>query len=286
MAELKTVYEKGWEGGGIHVDIPAAYKENYQIRMLRDNSIPHLLRVTGSGRDGTSRYTFHLESGIQMEESYSSREMKAYDILAFTEQFLETADSLREHMINPDGLLLTPELIVADNGTFWFCYLPAEEVQKIYKKTLRESFHEMTEYFIKRIDYRETEAILLVYRLHKETMQDNYDIRKILDEYREEYREYKKEEKDKNIRKDEEKEPEKESQRENTGQSELSDGTIFFFDSDDDNGSIYSQKNKTSYLKEKVPAYGPVKRAIAKIKSGRWGEWEDMITEIDGQNKY
>ena len=92
-------------------------------------------------------------------------------------------------------------------------------VREIYKKTLRETFHEMTEYFLSKMDYRETEAILLVYRLHRETMQENYDIRKILSEYKKECEDYKKE-------------------KEVVDQSELSEGTIFFSDSEGEREGI------------------------------------------------
>ena len=39
---LKISYEKGWDSICIHVDIPVPYEENYQMRMIRNNTIPHL----------------------------------------------------------------------------------------------------------------------------------------------------------------------------------------------------------------------------------------------------
>lgn len=267
MAELKISYEKGWENSCVHIDIPIIYREDYRIHMIRNNSFPHLLKVTGSGRDGTTRYTFQSDRGIQMEEKYRTRDISADEILSFTGQLLETADSLKQHMLDPDGLLLAPNLVFADESTYQFCYLPVAAVREIYKKTLRESFHEMTEYFLSKMDYRETEAILLVYRLHRETMQENYDIRKILSEYKKECEDYKKE-------------------KEVVDQSELSEGTIFFSDSEGEREGIYPENQDTSCLKEKKPVYGPVKKMINRIKTGRWGQWEDMITEIDGQDRY
>lgn len=285
MEELKITYEKGWDCGCIHIDVPCAYEETYQMRMVRNNAIPHLSGVTGSGRDGTSRYTFRPGGGIQMAEKYGAVEIKAREILSFTEQFLETADSLKEHMIDPDGLILKPELIFAEAETCWFCYLPSEKAQKIYNKTLKESFHEMTEYFIKRMDYRETEAILLVYRLHKETMQENYDIRKILDDYKKECKEYEKEKNRECVKKEKRTVEDQSGSDMEEGTSELSDGTIFLSDGEEETEPVYRQKKELSCLKEKGPGYGPIRKVISKIKTGRWGQWEDMITEIDGQNR-
>lgn len=42
-----------------------------------------------------------------MEEKYRSGEIHVEDVLSFTEQLLETADILTEHMLNPDRILLS-----------------------------------------------------------------------------------------------------------------------------------------------------------------------------------
>lgn len=114
MADLKISYEKGWNSACIHADLPWSYEEDYQMCMLKNNSIPHLAHISGVGRDGTSRYTFRSDGGILLEEKFRSRDIHARDVLTFTEQLLETADSLAEHMLNPDRILLSPELVFAE----------------------------------------------------------------------------------------------------------------------------------------------------------------------------
>ena len=273
MADLKISYEKGWNSACIHADLPWSYEEDYQMRMLKNNSIPHLAHMTGIGRDGTSRYTFRSDGGILLEEKFRSRDIHARDVLTFTEQLLETADSLAEHMLNPDRILLSPELVFAEEDNFQFCYLPAEREDA--SASLGESFHRMTEYFVGKLDYRETDGILLVYRLHKETMQENYDLRKILEEYKAESAE---------CRKDENPEEKAESGR------GLSEGTVFLPDSEEEEEENtdcgrYVSGQRDVCIKEKRPAYGAVRKVINRIRTGRWGEWDDLITEIDGQDR-
>lgn len=283
MDELKISYEKGWDNICIHVDIPVPYEENYQIRMIRNNKIPHLSDIAGSGRDGTSRYTFRSEGGELMEEKYRSGEIHAEDVLSFTEQLLETADILTEHMLNPDRILLSPQLIFTEGKNIRFCYLPVEN--SCAKEGLGESFHRMTEYFVNRLDYKETEGILLVYRLHKETMQENYDLRKILDEYKRDLH-----------RRREEKEKKEESTDEiekkiyhNRGESSRGISEEFIFISDEEEtentDSRYSHGKNDYCIREKASTYGPVRKVINRIRTGRWGEWEDLITEMDGQDR-
>ena len=35
---------------------------------------------------------------------------------------------------------------------------------------------------------------------------------------------------------------------------------------------------------EEKKRYGPIRKMIGKIRTGRWGNWQDLITEIDGQD--
>lgn len=290
MSELKISYEKGWNSTYIHVDTDGPYEENYQMRMLRNNSLPHLADMSGSGRDGMSRYSFRSDGGILMEEKYRSIDLHAKDVLMFTEQLLEIAEILTEHMLNPDRLLIAPEMIFVEDSSFRFCYLPVKKGEN--DVTLGESFHRITEYFVSRLDYKENEGILLVYRLHKETMQKNYDLKKILDDYRQELTECmedhgRKVEKGEEIsRSSEEKEESEEYlfNKKRESNHGLSDGTIFLSDEDDD-VHIYMPQKKSMYLKEKAVSYGPVRKVINRIKTGRWGEWEDLITEMDGQDR-
>ena len=267
---MKITYENEWERAAIHVDMEMPYEEDYQMLMLSHNNIGSLLKVTGRGRDGQSRYTFYPGDAVSMEKRYSRQEMKKEDIERFTIQFMEMTDSVKDHLLDPDRILLMPELIFIKDGTYRFCYLPVRGQEK--KKSLSASFHEITEYFVKKLDYQDTEGILLVYRLHKETLRENYDLKKILEEYRRD--EYHKEE-----------------------YGGLPDSAVFCTDDEgrksyeskgherkSHESKSYEQKTPDSeIIREDVPHYGPLGKAIRRIKEGRWGRWDDLITEIDGQ---
>ena len=47
-----------------------------------------------------------------------------------------------------------------------------------------------------------------------------------------------------------------------------------------------SRENEIIYpdiLKEETCRFGILGKTVKKIKTGRWGRWDDLITEIDGQ---
>ena len=69
----------------------------------------------------------------------------------------------------------------------------------------------------------------------------------------------------------------------------ISEEFIFFADEEGENlnnaETKYSEGKKDYCIREKTLSYGPVRKVINRIKTGRWGEWEDLITEMDGQDR-
>ena len=260
MDHVKIIYENEWDRLAVHTDLEVPYEEDYQMRMLRHNDLRFLVKVTGIGRDGRSRYTFYPGNALSLEKIYSRQEMKREDLEDFTEQFMEMVDEVKGHLLDPDNIILTPELVFIEKGQYKFCYLPASEPGK--KKTLCDMFHEMAEYFVKRLDYRDTEGILLAYRLHKETLKENFDLREIINEYKEE----------------------KESVSEERKASEIQGGmpdTAVFCTADEDRPE--KKKIYPDIVKEEPCRFGRLGKTVKKLKDRRWGKWEDLITEIDRQ---
>ena len=251
---MNITYENGWEYMDIHVDVPVPFEDNYQMRMLRSNEIPGLAEIKGSGRDGSSRYTYRIRSGISIDRKYGAGEMKKADVEKLTEALVRTAEALAGYMLSPDGLILTPDMIFTHGGKYEFCYLPVSA--EGCRVPLCRSFHKLTEYFTGRLDYHDTEGIFLVYKLHKETMKDSYELRRILEESRQEEREYHREmlcRERNNYRK---KEPEQEQETEE----------------EPDPPPVPEKK-------------GLIRRTVSRFRTGRWGEWKELITELDDGNR-
>ncbi len=262
MEEMKhgVTFENEWSQPCIHIDVCVPYEEDYQMRMLENNEIPRVMKVTGSGRNGESRYTFYTGGGISMEKKYEKEMMERDSIMNFTGQFMNVVESIKEHMLNPENLYLEPSCIWEKDGTYSFCYVPG------LKKDLYDAFHKMTEFFVRKLDYRDMEGIYLAYMLHKATLQEDYDLGKILEDY---------------LRS--EKEREEERKEENSFSREC----IFNVEEEENSDSgetMYEIRTDAVQVMEEKKKYGPLRKVMGKIRMGRWGDWQDMITEIDGQN--
>ena len=146
---------------------------------------------------------------------------------------------------------------------YFFCYLPGG------KQELCESFHRMTEYFVEKLDYEDEKGITLAYELHKATLEENYDLDAIMQEYRTECEEA-----------EEEEEPDTEEAWE---EEEISD-SLFTLDTEEE----YKPAKDTEVIRESGGVWSAWKKAAHKIsrgRLGRWGSWDDLILETDGQDE-
>lgn len=261
MDKLKTEIreEKDWNQSCLYIEVPVPYEEDYEIRMIRNNDIPGLLKVTGIGSEGKSRYAYHTGGYISLAKKFEKETVDRDMIMEFTCQFIQTVNAVRDYILDPDGILLAPEYIYVKEGRYKFCYLPMSY------RCLKNSFHEMTEFFVKKLDYRDTEGIFLAYILHRSTLQEEYDLRAILDEYISEEKKRKEEQKQK---------------------EDISDGTIFTVEDEGEEAveKKYTVRPDDPSAMEEKKRYGPIRKMIGKIRTGRWGNWQDLITEIDGQD--
>lgn len=257
---MKTTYEKDWDKTYLHIDLEETFNENYQLQMIRKNKIPGILKMKGLGLNNGSRYTFTVNGMQSMRQTYEKTTIKKEDIWQFISSLITVTNTLKNYLLTPDCLLLSPDYVFIENGIYLFCYLP------IKQKILSESFHEMTEYFVKNLDYEETEGIFLAYELHKATLQENYNLEQILKNY-------------------EEKEIDRRNEMEELKEGRARFTEEYIFTTEEESSEIYEPVQDMEPVCEMGGWKKPWKKVTEKIKKKRWGSWDDLILETDGQDK-
>ncbi len=187
LAEFETKLNRSC----LHIYKEERYEEDYQMPMLRQNRLAGILEVEGCEVDGKARYTYEISGLTSMKNMYENASIKKQEIEAVIARILEVTETLQRYMLDPNCLVLKPEYIFYKEGQWFFCYFPGME------EDLCKIFHELTEYFVKMLDYEDTEGIFLAYELHKATLQEHYDLELIMKEYRSREAERKKFVKDK-----------------------------------------------------------------------------------------
>lgn len=306
----------------LHIYKEEPYEEDYQMPMLRQNRLDGILEVDGCEVEGKARYTYEISGMVSMKSMYENTCIKKQEIQNIVTRILEVTETLQKYMLNPNCLVLKPEYIFYKDGQCFFCYFPD------MKEDMCRLFHELTEYFVRMLDYEDTEGIFLAYELHKATLQEHYDLDLIMKEYRSHEMERRKTPAEKGggtgqmkkYRKSEN--SQKENQRKNQETNKKEDleerhsenyaiygrreeiceeknenrgnGNIFYVTEEED---IYEKKqNKTIYeeyepaqaadtIREEGGWWKSWRKAANGIRRKRWGSWEDLILETDGQEE-
>lgn len=247
----------------LHLMVDKAYQEDYQMPMLRQNPIEGVLAAEGCSVEGRARYTYEVGGLVSMKVMHEKAAMTKQTIQDVVSCLLSVTESLQEFLLNPNCLLLEPEYIFYQAGQWHFCYFPEIEMD------LGKAFHQLTEYFVKTLDYGDVDGIFLAYELHKETLQEHYDLKQIMKEYEKHEVERKEaEEKDMN------------------GRQEV--GNIFTLADDDvqmvEECGRYNGKMSaplSDVLREESGWWGTLKTSAKKLRGRRWGNWDDLILESD-----
>ena len=116
-------------------------------------------------------------------KNLTAKQTDDYSITLYNKSGKAVYTIIAPYMMDAKGILLDPELIFCEKGMYYFCYYPEQEM------TLAEAFHKLTEYMVREVDYRDEKGVHLAYVMHKATMEENYSIEQIMDEFLEERKE-------------------------------------------------------------------------------------------------
>lgn len=234
----RSIYKKELHKTFLALEVDGVYQEDYQMKMLAHNQIKELVEVQGRGADDVSIYEYDVSGKKTLESVYKNQKIKTKDIKKFLIQFCDMLETIKIHLLDERCLLLSEQHIFYEKERFYFCYFPPGD------KHIQEAFHMLTEFFVKQTDYEDTESVQIAFTLHKETMEENYSLKKILEQLEKD----KKEEEPKIVLQEELFLPEKRNYEENI-------------------------------LKEEHDFWLPVKEFLNKHKKPKWGDWRDLYIE-------
>lgn len=151
------------------------YNDDYQMLMLKECDLSGVLPVVAYGEDDISRYIYDVTGMQSLHTLYEHTPMLDIHVKMLGKQLLDAMKGVKQHMLDVNKLLLDPRYIFCKGEKYYFCYYP------LHEKEITHSFHELTEYFVKVIDYDEIDTVRLVGSLHKYTMDDSYELSEVLD---------------------------------------------------------------------------------------------------------
>lgn len=231
----------------ITIEESVFYQEDYQMRMLRVNHPEGLLRLRGRGMDEVSCYEYDVSGKVSVKAMFERSKIGSKDVRNLLDSLRTVIHGTEEYLLDIHRILLDPEYVFYEEDRFYFCYYPLAD------QDLWTEFHRLTEYLVKQADYEDKECVRMVFLLHKGTMEENYDLWKLMEECLKPIET-----------------PEKDA-LENPGEKLEYDTR--------DHDWITEQEKGSQILKETENMWRPVRRFLNRHRKQKWGDFDGLHIE-------
>lgn len=208
-------------------------EEDFRTSMLQGNEIPGLLKTSITHIDNKSYYNYDISGKNSLQTKFEREKLGGEDIRRLIYAILQVVHEVKNYMLDSEGILLDPEYIYCENKSFFFCYYPP------CQKELTKAFHELTEYFVREVDYKDKEGTQLAYTFHKSSMEENYSVEKIMEEI----------------------------------ESVEATTTARYED------PMEEDTEEANFLAEKGDFWNPVRKWLGRRRKDRWESYEDLPTD-------
>ena len=160
-------------------------KEGYEVRMITENRIYGFLPCIHQQHEKHTEYYYEITGRQSMELLYERRKLNFRQLKGLLRELLRILESAKEYLLNPDHLLLGPETIYlhARSEKLYLCCYPGSE------KAIQESFLDLAEYLLGKLDKSDTEGIEFGYELYQSALEPNFSLLELLRKHTEKEKE-------------------------------------------------------------------------------------------------
>lgn len=151
-------------------------KEHYEVRMFTENRIHGLLSCVSQKHEGSIEYYYEITGRQSMELLYERQKLNCKQLKGLLRELLRAIESAKEYLLNPNHLILSPEYMYLNTKSekLYLCYFPG------YGKGIQESFLDLAEYLLGKLDKGDAEGIEFGYELYQNAMEPNFSLLEIL----------------------------------------------------------------------------------------------------------
>ncbi len=272
--EFQTELKKELNQTRLKISLSGLYTEDYQIRMLRENRVQGMLPISARGEGETTVYEYDITGMISLRQYYKQKKISGMEMNGYLKQIQEAVEETERFLLNPNRLLLDPDYIFCEDGICRFCYFPQG------KEDIRMSFHRLMDDFVQWTDYQDISSVKTAFYLHKETMKENYSLKRLIQELEKLERDEEEKKENNENREDDAFRDERRKQRREgeSGRKQLWERETFEYDSEEHDW-ITRQEMGSKILKETDNLWSPVKRLLHRYKRPKWGDWDGVYID-------
>ena len=174
---MEVTYRKNLGGSYMCVKEEGEIAQKYELYMLEGHQIPGLLRLQTSVAEGRRRYLYDISRKQQIGDYLCGKKIGYQLLQTVLFSIQKVCASVTEYLLREEGICLEIEFIYVnlEDGSLQFTYLP------FYQKNLAQAFVECMEQLLRQIDHRDQAAAELGYQVYQLSIQDNANIKNILE---------------------------------------------------------------------------------------------------------
>lgn len=154
-------------------------KETHEVRMITENRIYGFLPCVSQKHETSTEYYYEITGYQSMELLYERRKLKCSQLKEFLKELLRILEAAQEYLLEPGHLVLKPESIYLRTRSekLYLCYYPG------YEKSIRDSFLELAEYLLGKLDKSDMAGIEFGYELYQSALEPNFSLTEILQKH-------------------------------------------------------------------------------------------------------
>ena len=160
-------------------------EDTYKIRMITENRFYGFLPCVRQQYGDRTEYYYEITGRQSMELLYERRKLNFEQLRGLLKELLRVLDAAKEYLLGPEHFLLSPQSVYLDTHSekLFLCYYPGHE------KEIRESFLELSEYLLGKLDKSDAEGIAFGYELYQNALEPNFSLPEILHRHAEQEKE-------------------------------------------------------------------------------------------------
>lgn len=154
-------------------------REGYEVRMITENRIHGFLPCVIQRHEGQTEYYYEITGRQSMELLYERRKLKSDQLRSLLKELLRVFESAKEYLLDPNHFILSPDSMYLDvrSEKLYLCYHPG------FEKEIRDTFLNLTEYLLGKLDKSDAEGIALGYELFQSAQEPNFSLLEYLQKH-------------------------------------------------------------------------------------------------------
>lgn len=147
------------------VDADLSLRDHFELRMLEENRIPGLLRMSVCDDNGKLKLNYDITGRISLAEQMEHKKLRAAEVRLLLLSLKHIISGLSPYLLKAEGILLTADTVYLDpiSGEPSFLYQPNRTAP------FSEALTAFLEVLLSGTDRNDYKSLLLVYCLLKES---------------------------------------------------------------------------------------------------------------------